>query len=78
MVGEGTIDLATAQREMAVDWISAYKKYLDTDKPLLIDSHRPRRPESEPEIENPYSFLGRRRRRLGVFDEKLIRAFELD
>ena len=33
MVCEGKIDLVTAQREMAGDWISAYKKYFHTDKP---------------------------------------------
>lgn len=41
MVCEGTIDLATAQREMAGDWISAYKKYFHTDKPLFMDSANP-------------------------------------
>jgi hypothetical protein len=38
MVCEGTIDLGTAQREMASDWISAYKKYFHTDRPLFMDS----------------------------------------
>lgn len=48
MVCEGKIDLATAQREMASDWISAYKKYFHTDRPLSIDSANPReKPESE-------------------------------
>lgn len=28
------ISLATAQREIATDWISAYKRYFHTDKPL--------------------------------------------
>lgn len=41
MVCEGTIDLATAQREMAGDWISAYKKYFHTDKPIFMDSANP-------------------------------------
>ena len=41
MVCAGTIDLATAQREMASDWISAYKKYFQTDKPLFMDSANP-------------------------------------
>jgi hypothetical protein len=41
MVCEGTLDLATAQREMASDWISAYKKYFHTDKPLFMDSANP-------------------------------------
>jgi hypothetical protein len=41
MVCEGTIDLGTAQREMAGDWISAYKKYFHTDKPIFMDSANP-------------------------------------
>jgi hypothetical protein len=32
------LDLATAQREMAVDWVAAYKKYFKTDLPL--EAHR--------------------------------------
>jgi hypothetical protein len=32
------LDLATAQREMASDWIAAYKKYFNTDVPL--EAHR--------------------------------------
>jgi hypothetical protein len=35
MVCEGNLDLATAQREIAVDWIEAYKKYFHTDRPLV-------------------------------------------
>jgi hypothetical protein len=34
MVCSGEIDLATAQHDIATDWISAYKKYFHTDKPL--------------------------------------------
>jgi hypothetical protein len=30
------IDLLTAQRAIATDWISAYKKYFDTDRPLFV------------------------------------------
>lgn len=33
MVCSGQLDLATAQRDLAKDWISAYKKYFHTDKP---------------------------------------------
>jgi hypothetical protein len=33
MVCSGEIDLATAQHDLATDWISAYKKYFHTDKP---------------------------------------------
>jgi hypothetical protein len=33
MVCDGQLDLATAQREIALDWIEAYKKYFRTDRP---------------------------------------------
>ena len=34
MVCDGQLDLATAQRDIAVNWIEAYKKYFKTDRPL--------------------------------------------
>ena len=34
MVCAGNLDLAEAQREIATDWIAAYKKYFHTDQPL--------------------------------------------
>jgi hypothetical protein len=34
MVCSGDLDLLTAQREIANDWIAAYKKYFHTDAPL--------------------------------------------
>ena len=34
MVCDGQLDLATAQREIAMNWIDAYKKYFHTDRPL--------------------------------------------
>jgi hypothetical protein len=36
MVCEGQLDLATAQRELATNWIDAYKKYFHTDRPVVI------------------------------------------
>jgi hypothetical protein len=33
-VCEGRLNLSTAQRDISVDWVSAYKKYLHTDSPL--------------------------------------------
>jgi hypothetical protein len=33
MVCDGQLDLATAQREIATNWIEAYKKYFHTDQP---------------------------------------------
>ena len=40
LVCQGKVDLPTAQREIATDWISAYKKYFDTDHPLLGSSSK--------------------------------------
>jgi hypothetical protein len=36
MVCAGKLDLSTAQREIATDWIAAYKKYFHTDRPLSV------------------------------------------
>ncbi|HEY3284978.1 MAG TPA: hypothetical protein VGN26_22120, partial [Armatimonadota bacterium] len=33
LVCEGKVDLGTAQREIATDWVAAYKKYFGTDLP---------------------------------------------
>jgi hypothetical protein len=38
MVCAGKLDLSTAQRDIATDWIAAYKKYFHTDKPLALSS----------------------------------------
>jgi hypothetical protein len=38
LVCDGQLDLATAQHEIAMNWIDAYKKYFHTDRPL--DSYR--------------------------------------
>ena len=35
LVCEGKLDLATAQRDLAHDWIAAYKKYFRTGAPLV-------------------------------------------
>jgi hypothetical protein len=34
LVCEGDLDLATAQHEIATNWIGAYKKYFHTDRPV--------------------------------------------
>lgn len=34
LVCEGKVELATAQRDIARDWIAAYKKYFRTDRPI--------------------------------------------
>jgi hypothetical protein len=49
LVCGGKLDLATAQRDMASNWIQAYKKYFHADEPLphaseVIDNRR-RTPE---------------------------------
>jgi len=36
LVCDGAISLQTAQRDIAVDWIAAYRKYLRTDVPLQM------------------------------------------
>jgi hypothetical protein len=38
MVCDGELDLPTAQRDIATDWIAAYKKYFHTDRPLAVRS----------------------------------------
>jgi hypothetical protein len=38
LVCDGSLDLATAQRDIETDWIAAYKKYFHTDKPSPIHS----------------------------------------
>jgi hypothetical protein len=38
MVCAGQLDLSAAQRDIATDWIAAYKKYFRTDKPLSNSS----------------------------------------
>jgi hypothetical protein len=38
LVCQGRLDLSTAQRDMATNWISAYKKYFHSDKPLQHNS----------------------------------------
>jgi hypothetical protein len=38
MVCAGKVDVSTAQRDIATDWIAAYKKYFHTDRPLALHS----------------------------------------
>jgi hypothetical protein len=40
-VCNGALDLATAQQQMAADWIAAYKNYFATDKPLRDYASQP-------------------------------------
>lgn len=39
-VCEGTMDIRTAQREIADDWISAYRRYFATERPRRLDTRR--------------------------------------
>jgi hypothetical protein len=39
MVCAGKLDLSTAQRDIATDWIAAYKKYFHTETPLTMRSN---------------------------------------
>jgi putative zinc finger protein len=50
MVCGGEVDLSTAQRDIATDWIAAYKKYFRTDRPLVLHSRL--------ESENDFGFGG--------------------
>ncbi len=36
MVCDGELELSAAQRDIATDWIAAYKKYFHTDRPLTL------------------------------------------
>jgi hypothetical protein len=36
MVCDGEVDLSVAQRDIASDWITAYKKYFHTDRPVPL------------------------------------------
>lgn len=38
LVCGGKLDLETAQREIAVDWIGAYKKYFHSERPLATEA----------------------------------------
>jgi len=38
LVCAGKLDLSTAQRDIARDWIAAYKKYFHTDRPLRLSA----------------------------------------
>ena len=38
LVCAGKLDLSKAQRDIATDWIAAYKKYFHTDRPLSLHS----------------------------------------
>jgi hypothetical protein len=53
LVCEGTVDLTTAQHDIASNWIDAYKKYFDTDRPLA--RHTAGNDDDEIEFERPPS-----------------------
>lgn len=53
MVCAGQLDLPTAQRDIATDWIAAYKKYFHTDRPLEDRS------DVAALVDKSYAMLGR-------------------
>jgi hypothetical protein len=53
MVCAGQLDLSTAQRDIATDWIAAYKKYFHTDRPLEDRS------DAAVLVDKSYAMLGR-------------------
>ncbi len=67
MVCHGEVDLATAQRDIAVNWIAAYKKYFHTDLPRRTRSGASRNDDGVPALvsrlqPSPAGFLERRAR----------------
>ena len=40
LVCHGDLDLATAQHDISVDWIAAYRKYFQVDKPVQPDAFK--------------------------------------
>ena len=52
-VCKGHLDLATAQREIATDWIAAYQKYFRTQLPLTKGAGRPRASRRSPFSASP-------------------------
>jgi hypothetical protein len=64
MVCGGKLSLARAQRDIASDWISAYKKYFHTDEPLRNESASgPRLSPDDPLPRAPYRLASARRGR---------------
>jgi hypothetical protein len=53
MVCDGSLDLTEAQREIAGNWISAYKKYFHTDEPLAEHRNAGRKPGGGAEAPAP-------------------------
>lgn len=43
LICDGTISMETAQKEISVNWIDAYKKYFHTDVPLVEQTKRERK-----------------------------------
>ena len=53
MVCRGQVDLARAQREIASDWVAAYKHYFKTDTPLVAHVGPPLAEDDELEFATP-------------------------
>jgi len=46
----GRLDLLTAQRDLATDWVAAYRHYFKSDVPLQAHLERPEQSQNEPEL----------------------------
>lgn len=53
MVCSGNLPLATAQHEIATDWIAAYKKYFHSNQPVGSHRRRPKRAQQLPAAPAP-------------------------
>jgi hypothetical protein len=53
MVCRGQVDLTRAQREIATDWVAAYKYYFKTEAPLVAHLGPPLAEDDELEFETP-------------------------
>ena len=51
LVCQGTLDLATAQQDIATDWIAAYQKYFHTDQPIRTRADRDSGGDRDEEVE---------------------------
>ena len=59
LVCAGDLDLSIAQRDIATDWIAAYKKYFHTDRPLSLHSRLG--PANPPDFTQPARNRAKRR-----------------
>ncbi len=68
LVCQGTIDLVTAQHDMADDWIAAYQKYFRTDRPVVTQAAL----IDEDDDDLPIDLPARSPRSAGVFRSAIV------